>query len=166
MKGGREGGSAPVNRRRGAGCGGGKDMFIMAKLVGCYSHPRFVPLTPNGTRRRTKLKTRCGTPERAAAGRFRGAERPRGCRGNGGRCRRGARSGRKADAGARGARPNGEGGARPARAPRRHCPPWGRRGTGAHDAPADRGHTQTMKPSIPYKLPRARTIVIMLHRLR
>lgn len=49
MKGGREGGSAPVNRRRGAGCGGAKDMFIMAKLVGCYSHPRFVPLTPNGT---------------------------------------------------------------------------------------------------------------------
>lgn len=49
MKGGREGGSARVNRRRGAGCGGGKDTFIMAKLVGCYSHPRFVPLTPNGT---------------------------------------------------------------------------------------------------------------------
>lgn len=48
-KGGRVGGSAPVNRRRGAGCGGDKDTFIMAKLVGCYSHPRFVPLTPNGT---------------------------------------------------------------------------------------------------------------------
>lgn len=141
MKGGREGVSAPVKRRRGAGCGGGKDKFVMAKLVGCYSHPRFVPLTPNGTRRRTKLKTRCGTAERAAAGRFRGAERPRGCRGNGGRCRKGGagrtQSGRQ---GARSATERGRG-ARPARAPRRHCPPWGRRGTGAHDAPPDRTRT-------------------------
>lgn len=29
-----------VNRRRGVGCGGVIGAFIMAKLVGCYSHPR------------------------------------------------------------------------------------------------------------------------------
>lgn len=48
-RGGRCWGRAPVNRRRGAGCGGAEGTFIMAKPVGCYSHPRFVPLTSNGT---------------------------------------------------------------------------------------------------------------------
>lgn len=31
-----------VNRRRGAGCGGVIGAIIMAKPVGCYSHPRYV----------------------------------------------------------------------------------------------------------------------------
>lgn len=39
-EGGLVGGCTFVNRRRGAGCGGVKGSFIMAKLVGCYSHPR------------------------------------------------------------------------------------------------------------------------------
>ena len=40
------GGRTFVNRRRGAGCGGVNGAFIMAKLVGCYSHPRcFVKLS-------------------------------------------------------------------------------------------------------------------------
>lgn len=45
-RGGLVGGRASVNRRRGAGCGGVNGAFIMAKLVGCYSHPRcFVKLS-------------------------------------------------------------------------------------------------------------------------
>lgn len=40
-EGGPPGGRAFVNRRQGKGCGGVSWTFVMAKLVGCYSHPRW-----------------------------------------------------------------------------------------------------------------------------
>ena len=50
-EGGRLGGSASVNRRRDAGCGGVYRSYLLAKPVGCYSHPKCFSL-PSEARRK------------------------------------------------------------------------------------------------------------------
>ena len=45
-KGGQNWGRAVRNCRRGAVCGGALLLLIMAKSVGCYSHPRFAKKIP------------------------------------------------------------------------------------------------------------------------
>lgn len=123
-----------VNRRRGAGCGGVNGAFIMAKLVGCYSHPRCFFLA---SQRNQKNQMRMIRQARGGCN-FRGRGAPRGCRGNG--LVRRSRARCDAEGGAGGTRsghPTGKGGARPDRAGRRCNGPWGRRGTRVHDAPAD-----------------------------
>lgn len=50
-EGGRLWGSAYRNRRRGAGCGGVYRSYLLAKLVGCYSHPKCFSL-PSEARRK------------------------------------------------------------------------------------------------------------------
>lgn len=50
-EGGRLWGSTSVNRRRGAGCGGVNRSYLLAKSVGCYSHPKCFSL-PSEARRK------------------------------------------------------------------------------------------------------------------
>ena len=63
-EGGRLGGSASLNRRRGAGCGGVKRSFLMAKLVGCYSHPKCFCLPSEARRKKVPQSEAESRPKR------------------------------------------------------------------------------------------------------
>lgn len=139
-RGGQNCGRAGRNRRRGAVCGGALLLLIMAKSVGCYSHPRFKKKYRRGRLKRpVKAATAAVALGRDPAPHPRtvvtlggGYSRPRGCRGEAGR---GANA---AQCGGRGAHPRACGIRPPAG--------WGGMVQGASNAPCAILHSRLRMP--------------------